>query len=137
MINNPKHGWCDFKLGDFTGHPSYLTNVPVDLLRGFVELFSIGTSSVFFDEEGTEFTLVMTPYSIYIIEEKDSPHLIDLSELNPKEIAKELIVDIRENFIKWCHWNPEDNFYDQKVNLEKLIKDLESKLSSKKKALFE
>ena len=87
MINNPKHGWCDFKLGDFTGQPSYLTNVPKDLLRGFCELFSTGTSSVFFDEEGTEFTLVMNPYSIFIIEEKDDfPCIIDLSELNPKEI---------------------------------------------------
>jgi len=32
VISNPKSGWCDFYLGDFEGHPSYLTDVPVDLL---------------------------------------------------------------------------------------------------------
>ena len=33
MISNPAHGWCDFKVGDFVGHPSYVTDVPLDLLE--------------------------------------------------------------------------------------------------------
>lgn len=32
MISNPKNGWCNFKLGDFEGTPSYITDVPIDLL---------------------------------------------------------------------------------------------------------
>ena len=32
MISDSKYGWCNFKLGDFEGHPSYLTDVPVDIL---------------------------------------------------------------------------------------------------------
>jgi hypothetical protein len=40
MISNPKYGWCDFKIEDnnsneFFGTPSYITNVPVDLLQAF------------------------------------------------------------------------------------------------------
>ena len=42
MISNPKHGWCDFKIEDdnnnvFFGIPSYITNVPVNLLQSFLE----------------------------------------------------------------------------------------------------
>ena len=42
MISNPKHGWCDFKIEDdnnnvFFGIPSYITNVPVDLLQSFLD----------------------------------------------------------------------------------------------------
>ena len=38
MISNPKHGWCNFKLRTFEGTPSYLTDVPVDLLKAFIDL---------------------------------------------------------------------------------------------------
>ena len=42
MISNPKHGWCNFMLSDekdnlFVGTPSYVTNVPVDLLQAFLD----------------------------------------------------------------------------------------------------
>ena len=43
MISNPHAGWCDFKLGDFEGSPSYLTDVPVDLLNAFIEYHEKGT----------------------------------------------------------------------------------------------
>lgn len=33
---------------------------------------------VWFDEEGSEFTLVMNPYSIFIIEEREEPVLHDI-----------------------------------------------------------
>lgn len=38
MISNPKHGWCNFKLRTFEGTPSYLTDVPIDLLTAFIDL---------------------------------------------------------------------------------------------------
>ena len=63
MISNPKHGWCNFKLGTFEGTPSYLTDVPIDILTAFIDYHNKGCGVIWFDEEGTEFTLVITPYS--------------------------------------------------------------------------
>lgn len=50
MISNPKNGWCDFNLGDFHGTPSYLTNVPIDLLIAFKEYLYLGAGICWFDE---------------------------------------------------------------------------------------
>lgn len=101
MISNPKYGWCNFKIRDFEGTPSFLTDVPIELLEAFIDLFNSGRGIAWFDEEGTEFTLVMTPYSIYIIEEKDKVVLHDYSEMTPKKLARELIEDIESNIVGW------------------------------------
>lgn len=104
MISNPKHGWCDFDLRSFHGSPSYLTDVPVDLLNTFIQYHATGTGIAWFDEEGTEFTLVITPYSLFIIEEKDEPVLHDFSEMNINNLEKELIEDIEKDLTGWSEF---------------------------------
>lgn len=49
MISNPEHGWCDFVLGDFYGTPSYITNVPVDLLQAFSDAIHNGCGMAWFN----------------------------------------------------------------------------------------
>lgn len=127
MIKNLNSGWCNFKLGSFIGHPSYLTDVPVDLLNAFIELHKNESGIVWFDEEGSEFTLVLVRNSIFIIEEKEKPILHDFSELNIFEIEKELILDIENDFDKWVKWLPDDDekkIKERKKELKKLIKQL-------------
>lgn len=97
MISNPKHGWCNFKLGTFEGTPSYLTDVPIDILTAFIDYHNKGCGVIWFDEEGTEFTLVITPYSLFIIEEKEKPILHDFSEMKIVGLEKELIKDIESD----------------------------------------
>lgn len=104
MISNPDCGWCDFDLKTFHGTPSYLTDVPVDLLNAFIQYHTTGTGAAWFDEEGTEFTLVITPYSLFIIEEKDEPILHDFSEMNIDNLEKELIEDIEKDLISWSEF---------------------------------
>ena len=101
MISNPKHGWCDFQLGIFEGSPSYLTDVPVDLLDAFIDYYTKGQGMAWFDEEGTEFTLVITPYSLFVIEEKREKVLHDFSEMIIEKLAKELIDDIEKDLTGW------------------------------------
>ncbi len=99
---NPKYGLCNFKLGDFTGIPSYLTDVPVDLLKAFIDFHMKGCGTVWFDEKGTEFSLVLTPYSIFIIDEQnEEPVLHDLSDMVIRKIEKELIEDIESDLYGW------------------------------------
>ena len=109
MISNPKHGWCDFDLRSFHGSPSYLTDVPVDLLNFFIQYHATGTGIAWFDEEGTEFTLVITPYSLFIIEEKDEPVLHDFSEINIGNLEKELIEDIEKDLTGWSEFIIDDD----------------------------
>ena len=109
IISNPKHGWSNFDLKAFHGTPSYLTDVPVDLLNAFIQYHTTGTGIAWFDEEGTEFTLVITPYSLFIIEEKDKPVLHDFSEIKINNLEKELIEDIEKDLIGWSEFITSDN----------------------------
>lgn len=126
MISNPKNGWCDFNLGDFHGTPSYLTNVPIDLLIAFKEYLYLGAGICWFDEEGAEFTLVMTPYSLFIIEEKDKPVLHDFSDMNIKELALEVVTDVESNIDKWwSDFNTSSTYNDEgKKSYKFLLEDL-------------
>ena len=104
MISNPQYGWCNFKLRTFEGTPSDWTDVPVALLEAFIDLHTKGTGIAWFDEEGTEFTLVLTPYSLFIIEEKDKPILYDFSEMKIGNLEKELIEDIEKDLVGWSEF---------------------------------
>ena len=78
MINEPKCGWCNFKLGSFIGRPSgYMTTVVLDLLDAFILFYKNGIGAATFDEEGSYFTLLLTTYNgIYIIEEKEKRNFL-------------------------------------------------------------
>ena len=103
MILNPKNGWCNFKLGDFEGTPSYITDVPIDLLDAFIDYYTRGYGLAYFDEEGSEFTLLLTWYGVYIIEEKDNVKSHVFYDLNISDLAKEVIADIETNLDGWCN----------------------------------
>lgn len=131
MISNPKHGWCDFMLSDerdnlFVGTPSYVTNVPVDLLQAFLDYKTKGQGIAWFNEEGTEFTLVLNPYSMFVIAENEEGEgrLYDFSEVNIDNLIKELIQDIESGLTGWsmfyCGCDDEEEI---KVNRE-LIRNL-------------
>ncbi len=109
MISNPKHGWCNFKLGTFEGTPSYLTDVPIDILTAFIDYHNKGCGVIWFDEEGTEFTLVITPYSLFIIEEKEKPILHDFSEMKIVDLEKELIKDIESDLCGWANFTTDND----------------------------
>lgn len=112
MIKNDGHGWGTFKLGNFTGRLSYIEDVPVDLLQAFIDWHDKGSGCAWIDEEGTEFTLVLTPYSAYMIVERGGVELFDLSELKIEEIEKELIDDIESDFEGWVNFMPSDGIDD-------------------------
>jgi hypothetical protein len=112
MISNPKYGWCKFKLGDFEGHPSYLTNVPLELLNAFVNYYTQGYGVAVFDEEGSCFTLLLTRYNwgIFIIEEKNESVLYDFSDMDIDDLTKELINDIESDLNGWMNFTTDEDW---------------------------
>lgn len=111
MISNPSCGWCSFELGDFKGSPSYLTDIPVDLLDAFIDYHTKGYGVAVFDEEGSYFTLLLTQYNwgIYIIEEKDYPILHNLCDFNIEDLEEELIRDIERDLNGWAEFIIDDD----------------------------
>lgn len=133
MISDPRYGWCKFKLKEFEGNPSYLTNVPLDLLEAFVNYWTNSAcSSIFFDEEGTEFTLVINPNSIFIIEEKEEPKLIYIDDYI-QNLTLELIDDIEKDINGWTNFitnDEEEDINEQRnalmsnlITLKSIVKD--------------
>ena len=120
MISNPKFGWCEFELGDFKGTPSYLTDIPLDLLTAFIDLHSKGSGIAWFDEEGAWFSLVLTPYSIFIIEEKKEPVLIDISDMNIRQMEEELISDIEKELTGWSEFLTTDDKEEIQLHREEI-----------------
>lgn len=135
MISNPVHGWCSFVLSNnknklFIGTPSYLTNVPIDLLEAFLDYKQKGQGMAWFDEEGSEFTLVLTPYSMFIItEDKEGrAKLYDFSEIEIDALIRELIDDVEANIDAWasfeCSYECDDTFQENKDKIVNLIEAL-------------
>lgn len=120
MIENDGHGWGTFKLGNFTGRLSYIEDVPVDLLQAFIDWHDKGSGCAWIDEEGTEFTLVLTPYSMYVIVERGGVELIDLSELKIEEIEKELIDDIENDLTGWSEFLPNDDVEEIQLHRDRI-----------------
>lgn len=122
MISNPKHGWCSFKLGEFEGTPSYLTDVPLDLLNAFINYHTQGSGVVVLDEEGSYFTLILTQYNfgIFIIEEKNKAALYDFSEMNIKDLEKELIEDIESDLNGWANFITDDDLEEIKIHRDEI-----------------
>lgn len=112
MISNPKHGWCSFELGNFRGHPSYLTDVPLDLLSAFTNYYTQDYGVAVFDEEGSYFTLLLTRYNwgIFIIEEKNEAILYDFSDMDVDNLTKELINDIESDLNGWMNFTIEEDW---------------------------
>lgn len=130
MISNPKNGWCNFDLGTFHRTPSYLTDIPVDLLDAFIQYHYARTGIVWFDGEDTGFfTLVIVPGSLFIIEENDGPILHDFSELSIKDLEKELIEDIEKDLTGWFEFT----IIEDKKETIKHEKEIRKKLSILKK----
>ncbi|MBU5331737.1 hypothetical protein KQI61_05970 [Anaerocolumna aminovalerica] len=136
MLSNPEHGWCNVKIGDFEGVASYLTDVPLNCLAAFIQYFdrssNINSTSVYFDEEGTEFYIVFDYYSTYIIiERKEKPELKYIDDIGIKQLAHELIEDLERDFDKWVDWEcydePEDGRSEKLrlglIELKKLMEE--------------
>ena len=128
MISNPEYGWCNFDLGDFHGTPSYITDVVTDIIEFFIKGIQTGRSIAFFDEEGSEFTLIMNPHSFYLIEEDKecNTRLHDFSEMNISKLIQELITDVEKDIDGWIWFNATNEAEAEKE--KSLILQLLSKL---------
>ena len=101
MISNPKAGWCTFKLDNFTGSASYITDVPVDLLQTFINYEQTGSGVCSFDEEGSNFVFVIEDCNKeYIISKRQSTEVFQFYK-DVSNLEKEVIKDIESDLDAW------------------------------------
>ena len=134
MLSNPKTGWCEFEIGNFKGTPSYLTNVPVDLLTAFIDYYKKGIGAVFFDEEGSEFNLLLSNYSVYIVYCENKTTLYEFPDVDIDNLANELITDIKSNVDSWANFYASSSscmFWNNKLKLVSLVSDLEKLVNNR------
>ena len=129
MISNAKYGWCTLQIDEFIGSPSYLTDVPVELLDAFIDYYERGYGCAEFDEEGSDFTFLITAYNlnIFIISRREESRLYDFSMTkNIDKLAEELIEDIESHMYDWINFAVTDDSEELKIRRdilrEKIVK---------------
>ena len=123
MLSILEAGWCKLRIGDFVGIPSYITDVPVDLLTAFIDYYKKGIGAAYFDEEGTEFNLLLSDYSIYIIQVnfEGKPILRYFPDVNVDDLAKELFIDINSNIDSWACFSASCDQRTKRESKDKLL----------------
>lgn len=129
MISNAKYGWCTFQIDEFIGSPSYLTDVPVELLDAFIDYYERGYGCAEFDEEGSDFTFLITAYNlnIFVISRREELKLYDFSMTKDiDKLAEELIEDIEFHMYDWINFSVTDDSEELKIRRdilrEKIVK---------------
>lgn len=78
----------------------------------------------FFDEEGTEFTLILNPSGMFIIEEKEIPVLHDYYAVDIDPLIEELISDLRTDLDGWAEFIPADSPEEIKVHKDEIMRKI-------------
>lgn len=126
MLSKPEYGWIAVTIGSFSEPASYLTNVPVDILKGILyRLRGRKTNyTVRIDSEG--YISKVQFFDDYVQIKTDKERGNGFSKLivskNIKEVAGEVIKDIEDNFEDFCNWEP--CAYDK----EELVEEQRKKL---------
>lgn len=123
-------GWSEFKLGDFISDVSGITNFPLDIANGLIKALKGGVPiSVGFDEEGTEFTLLLDIYDrVCIIAYDDKEVKIYKCKVTHKKLADMFLNDMQRDFEKYT---ADDYFFDfAKDKQEQFAQELHSKLKT-------
>ena len=132
MLSNPEYGWCNFELGEFKGSPSYLTDVPVDILEMCIDYKKKNASICYFDEEGSDFVLIFANGEVYIIATREDSMLYKFPETTPEALIEEIILDIERNLDLWdAEFTIEENPNEIEKHKLKIIQKLEELKSLK------
>ena len=122
MLSTPEHGWSNITIGDWSDRCSYLDDVPyllVDALESVYRTYQ--PRCVKLDAEGWEYIIVFDGFETHIISDNcDTGFLYKTITCKARDLAAELIADIRNDFDGWAKWPPnveEDEIKERKADL--------------------
>lgn len=136
MLSEPKYGWTQVEIGDFSQPASYLTDVPMDFLEGFINYLKTGKETeIKIDGEGAGcFSIALSESCIRISD--DSGEIKHTVNVCPEQLAKELVSDIEQHLDLWAVWPPEcDGEFMTEEEISEYIKDRKETISSSVKEI--
>ena len=94
ILTNIKYGWCDFRLDGYEARPSYVRFLPLDILDAYKEYCKSQHCIIEFDEELTQFCLIIWENNLLILDNRNNKFNITPVKLNAKEVLNKLINEI-------------------------------------------
>lgn len=127
MITYTGHGWSELTIENVAITPSYITDVPYDILEAAIIYKRTQCAAIYFDGEGESITLVFTPYNVHGILEGDTTRGIQFDDLDPSDVLEELTKDIIDHRDDWVKFLVEDDIFKINNEFDTLIKELNAR----------
>ncbi len=131
-ISKPEYGWVTISFYNvksfniathsFTSHCSYLTDVMYDLIEGMINYYNTITPTMIrFDEEGSNWTLILTFDKVFIISERNTTEIYETND-TIESVTKEIIENCNKYSDDWVNWNLNLNETEKKYSKKYYIK---------------
>lgn len=133
MLERPQDGWTHIVLGKDRYRASYLTDIPMDCVTSTIIALKYGLPfCVDFDTEGEYFVILC---SSYISNEVEVIYYGEKTELRTYpiklvELAREIYVDVNDNFDDWVLWNFDDEEDEETCTYRNLLREKLNELKS-------
>lgn len=125
FLSKPEHGWTDVCVGNTVNRASYLTDVPMQCLKGIINCID-DTAAKFcdeFDAEGWNHIIISDMVETYIITITDNDYLSAYHNISVIDLAKQLIKDLEDDLEGWVNWEC-DNAYKTPEQIEARRKEM-------------
>lgn len=121
ILSHPKYGWATVNLNGFKGRVSYLNDIAFDWLKALkVAIENKTVATLYGDEEGSDFYIVLDDYYGFVIVNRDKLETIEI-DYGLIDFGQELCDTIRTDLKGWARFC---DYYDLSED-EKKEKDLE------------
>ena len=133
MLTTPQYGWSEIIIGDWYDRCSYLDDVPYKLLEAVDVVNRTGRPyCAKFDAEGYEYIIAFDVHETHIIHcDFEGEYHYYTIEINIKDLARELLSDIRRDLDLWAEWPfsvSEDEICERKKDLSAWCDVIEKRL---------
>lgn len=128
-LGKPRFGWCTFQLSTFRGRLSDIQDVTDILLNGIEYYMKNDVAAFSFDEEGSEFHVLITPSETYIILVREKQELLKF-DINGYDAVLQMLDDIENNIRDWASFgaggpNKEEYLKARQQNKYELIQKIQ------------
>lgn len=120
IITKPDYGWVSIWFDNvidlhntdtitFIGSCSYLNDVMFDLIEGMIKFYTNPEPTMIrFDEEGSNWTLIITYDKVFIISERYTTEMYETKE-TPKSVTKAIVRNCLEFINDWADWEVDNS----------------------------